>query len=1145
MPAPLPTCVVPPIASTALPPQATSSPSVPAPHFRSQPVSKQFTFIELCSGSSRLTATMAAIGWHAIAVDHKHNRHSTLVQPVCIDLSAPTALQHLLAFVATRKIDFIHAGLPCGTCSRARERAVPQHLRQRGAPCPPPLRSTSHPQGLPGLTTTQQAQVASANAVYHTCCSFMRHCALRGCAFSIENPANSHLWAIPCVTQLLKDFPHHRYQFHNCAFGGRRKKLSAWCSTLPLPGLNVLCPGTHEHLPWGAFRNNGRWLFHTADEAAYDQQLCDFIASAINFHFSGNHPVLPAAVAKQARGRQSPTLLPENFDLVEFHGPSPPIAIGRRLTAPWMSLPLHAKLLASTTHGTFQKPDADQPLTPQHCSPTAETTAVHSTWSIPFSAKEFAQRALELPHPFDSRPRHDMCIENMLAERSHLSDAEVVLLRASAVMKWSSRRTQLTESETELKDKMPTQMRRIVEDKRILLFKEMLEAINYEDKDVWKILCEGTKLTGHPDRSNIFRVLPGESELSEADLDRSAVLFRSSVDESTGPAAEPDDDRFLWEECLKEVSEGWLDGPYSSQQITQLLGTESWTCSRRFVIKQTLKRRVIDDYSASGVNSAFHAGERVHLMGIDDIIGLARTLKESAPPSTRWLGKTVDLAAAYRQVPISSGSSRYCILVVFCCESKSRKYFRQLALPFGSRASVHAFLRLSYAIRRIAVQLFHIPLTVYFDDFVLIEAERLASSAQSSMAAMMKLLGWKVARAPGKDKPFSGDFDALGASFNLQHPQAVAEISNKASRVRDITNLIDEIIVSGKISSGAASSLRGKLLYAESHTYCRWGRLFLAPIAMRAMSSGIAELDDVLVSALAAAKKFLAESRPRLVLGGAAERPVVVFTDGAFEGKDSSTLATVGGAIYEPRSGGWQHFCEEVPEALVRLWTQPGHSQPIGQIELFAVLVAKMAWEKWLTQRKSIFFIDNSSAVEGLIKGTSQSALSQAIIEEVITMDARSESASWYARVPSVSNIADGPSRFDDKELVEAFGSKRIHLGETIHGFVARGRQTQSGVSMPALELFGLLCVHVSHRAMLESSTRRWTSSIKGAGPHCASWPSCQSEPQPPSRGTKTHPPFQRRKYSLCTVLLKSRVLARSREEIRMPSCKVGSLSHV
>ena len=81
-----------------------------------------------------------------------------------------------------------HMGLPCGTCSRAREKAVSAKLRQAGAPNPRPLRDPDHLFGVAGLTPSEATRVAAANEVYTTAEVLMYHIFLLGIFYFAGKP---------------------------------------------------------------------------------------------------------------------------------------------------------------------------------------------------------------------------------------------------------------------------------------------------------------------------------------------------------------------------------------------------------------------------------------------------------------------------------------------------------------------------------------------------------------------------------------------------------------------------------------------------------------------------------------------------------------------------------------------------------------------------------------------------------------------------------------------------------------------------------------------------------------------------------------------------------------------------------------------
>ena len=88
-----------------------------------------------------------------------------------------------------------------------------------------------------------------------------------------------------------------------------------------------------------------------------------------------------------------------------------------------------------------------------------------------------------------------------------------------------------------------------------------------------------------------------------------------------------------------------------------------------------------------------------------------------------------------------------------------------------------------------------------------------------------------------------------------------------------------------------------------------------------------------------------------------------------------------------------------------------------------------MAIETWkgrLRGRPVVIFIDNDSARFGLIAGNSPVAASAAIISATWSMIAQLGIFVWFARVPTVCNPADCPSRAKFAELASLPRSRRV-----------------------------------------------------------------------------------------------------------------------
>ena len=141
---------------------------------------------------------------------------------------------------------------------------------------------------------------------------------------------------------------------------------------------------------------------------------------------------------------------------------------------------------------------------------------------------------------------------------------------------------------------------------------------------------------------------------------------------------------------MKEVEKGFLEGPVCHSSLPP-----GSTLTKRFPVKQKNKVRPIDDYKASLVNFAVTQNEGVTIHTIDHIASMAACWMRSGNlnQGDPLVAKCWDLSDAYKQVPLSDNAFELeSYLPVYDPSSKDAKIFKQRVLPFGSIASVTAFL---------------------------------------------------------------------------------------------------------------------------------------------------------------------------------------------------------------------------------------------------------------------------------------------------------------------------------------------------------------------------------------------------------------------------------------------------------------------
>ena len=275
---------------------------------------------------------MREAGFTIYSIDHEHNRHQPKVALILSDLTESHAQKTALEMVDQLDPLSLHLGLPCGTCSRAREHQLPSHLRAHHS-APPPLRSAEHLMGLPGLSSANLTKVRSANELYHFACRILLLCFTKSILVSVENPTRSWLWGI--LAMLDASYQHQeftqwfaalsRVDFHACMHGSERNKATR---LLASPGLYdelaIECSNDHSHKPWFVVSTGSKLEFATALEADYPRLLCTRMAFCLRRAAQARNLLLgpnlsSSQTARQAWGIQVSKSKPLIPDFKSFH----------------------------------------------------------------------------------------------------------------------------------------------------------------------------------------------------------------------------------------------------------------------------------------------------------------------------------------------------------------------------------------------------------------------------------------------------------------------------------------------------------------------------------------------------------------------------------------------------------------------------------------------------------------------------------------------------------------------------------------------------------------------------------------------------------------------------------------------------------
>jgi len=395
----------------------------------------------------------------------------------------------------------------------------------------------------------------------------------------------------------------------------------------------------------------------------------------------------------------------------------------------------------------------------------------------------------------------------------------------------------------------------------------------------------------------------------------------------------------------------------------------------------------------------------------------------------RLVGRLWDLAKAYRQLPRDPSQAHVSIVAVFHPMTSRWIFFEQLAMAFGETSAVFHFNLAARGLQFILTRLFAICCSHFFDDFPVVDHAVMAKNTTFVVDQVLDLLGWDLK----EQSPFARVFEPLGVVVDLSHSaEGFVEVSNKESRIRELRTFVDDVRSSGQISAHEARQLRGRFVFSRGQVFGRCGAPALRLLGAVAEARGPSRPSlPIVCAALEQLMEILVGSPPRLIRASF-PTPAVIFVDGACHPGERLPSVGVGACLFIPALGICEYFGCRVGSELVEVWANRPDQQVIAQAELVPCLISLSTWGSVLRNLPTLIFIDNDSARFGLISGYSAIAASAALITATWELISRLSMAPWFGRVPTVCNLADGPSRCRFAELEAWPGAKRVE--PSFHG---------------------------------------------------------------------------------------------------------------
>ena len=1049
--------------------------------------------VEVFAGTGRVTASLRQMSLvSCFGVDHI--RHKSAAAPIVVaDLNTPQGERLLWSWLRNPLTVGVFLAPPCGSASRARQ--IPLKRKFTGkSHGPKPLRNDTHPNGIPNLSETDRNRVSLTNCLYHLTAQVVAWAVAAGLLVCVENPQFSLFWATTFWTEVahLVDYT----VFHSCQYGSTRQKKTMLAFNAN--EFHVICDtcngqsSKHKHAKWGYNARNRK--FATAEETAYPMGLARLIAvvfvrALLNLGVKAPPDTLDAVqpislqslqkmravTGQQATSSRIPPQVPTYKSRICIAGDRaalPQFQVFQRLREPVrildnppQFLPKGSKLLSLSPSTSFSTQGNGANVEGQTAShdclmsadqvnfPTIRVTPpsergrdVVQTWGVPWSPDEFVEKAILSGHPMSLGSFLPHRLEDTVKYTLRSNVEQRVGYRLQTMKFWLKRAIELKKDEADLHSSLHHEVQSVLKGKRITVWKEMLQAINYEDMDVVAEFCEGAHLTGEVAPTGLWPKRFSPAAMTANELKHVASAQRSSVTFESFKFMGADVLESVWEQTMDEVSRGELLGPIPLRSID-----EGIPLSRRFGIRQGQKIRCVDDYSQSSINACVQTCESPKPHTVDVLASLCVAIMSEGGLKDKWMARSFDLKRAYRQCAINPADAGFSHIVV-ADPSRSEVFaFRMLALPFGSIRSVHSFLRVSHSIWAVAVSMFRICWTNYFDDYVALGADKETTSITNTVTLLFKLLGWQFAESGPKAPDFAQSLTALGIELDVSDlHQGHLKLDNTADRKEELISLLSRIIADGKLPKHEALKLRGRLQFAAGQIFGRIAKRCLAFVTEHAYSASGVEIGPDALSALCLFKQLLSRNVPRCI-SMTNMRTWFLFTDASYERSEHGVKAGVGAVLVD--AFGYRNFflSEWASNSLERKINVTQRKTAIFEFEFFAVFCAMLVWKKLLTGSQVVVYTDNDGVKDSLVSCRTSSSNSAPILAACLQLEFEVSWCSWFSRVPTESNVSDNPSRGEVEDLLKSGAQRTVCDLQTAWDSLlllsTRGGDNQQGLS--------------------------------------------------------------------------------------------------
>ena len=234
-------------------------------------------------------------------------------------------------------------------------------------------------------------------------------------------------------------------------------------------------------------------------------------------------------------------------------------------------------------------------------------------------------------------------------------------------------------------------------------------------------------------------------------------------------------------------------------------------------------------------------------------------------------------------------------------------------------------------------------------------------------------------------------------------------IGNTESRRRELVEALGAIMESRRMTKQETLRLRGRLQFTSGYLFGRIAKSCLTAVSNHAYSSSTSMISDELLSSLILYKHLLETGRPRELKRSSAET-WFIQTDACFDPEHDHVVARIGAVLFAPDGRPMRFFFHKLSDAMARNLNPSNKKSAIYECDFFVFFCSFWLWGDVITDAV-VIYTDNNGVRDTLISCGTQNSIAKKILTATLVLESTKQITPWYARVPTDSNLSDGPSR--------------------------------------------------------------------------------------------------------------------------------------